>query len=51
MLEPMASEALSRTLLIYTADPGEVEGASMAMSSEDFKNGHDPFAEAPPGNP
>jgi putative endonuclease len=47
-LEPLASRALNRRILIYTADPGKVEGASMTMSSEDFKKGYDPFSGLPP---
>lgn len=46
-LGPLASRMLSRQLRIYTADPRAVEGESIAMSQEDIKNGHDPFADAP----
>lgn len=46
-LGPLASRMLSRKLRLYTANPSAVEGESMAMSKEEIKNGHDPFADAP----
>lgn len=49
-LQPLAAEALSRRLRLYTADPMAVENKSMSMSPDDLKNGCDPFAGAPPAD-
>ncbi len=49
-LKSLASDALSRKLRIYTADPAAVESESASMSPDDLKNGRDPFAEVPPAD-
>jgi len=49
-LKALASDKLSRTVRIFTADPAAVQTESMAMTPEELRNGHNPFAGAPPAD-
>ena len=49
-LKALASDKLSRTVRIFTTDPAAVETESMAMTPEELRNGHNPFAGAPPAD-
>lgn len=43
-LAALASNTLDRKLRLFTADPSAVQNQSLALSKEQLKNGHDPFA-------
>ena len=43
-LVSLASKTLDRKLRLFTADPSAVQNESLALSNEQLKNGHDPFA-------
>ena len=46
-LKKLVTGKFDRDVRIYTADPSAVESESMAMTPEDLRNGHNPFADAP----
>jgi putative endonuclease len=46
-LKALAATALGRRVRIFTADPGAVEGESLAMTQKDLRDGHNPLATAP----
>ena len=49
-LKALAANKLSRSVSIFTADPAAVEMKSMALTPEDLRDGHNPFAGAPPAD-
>lgn len=46
-LKGLAATALSRRVRIFTVDPEAVQTESLAMTQEDLRDGHNPFAAAP----
>ena len=49
-LAAFTTRAFERNLRLYTTNPVEVQHQSMDMTPEQFKSGHDPFADLPRGN-